>query len=208
MSSTPALELSDFPRTLAEARAGAGEALGRLWMECRNYLLFVANQHLDADLRAKVSASDLVQETFLEAQRAFAQFHGVREEELRAWLVRILANNIANATRSYRATEMRAVDREVPLAGPGEAGRGARDLAQDTPTPSDRAIAREDLEALERARARLPEHYRQALCLRYERQLSFAAIGAEMGCSAEAARKLWARAVDLLEKELNPHDEP
>ena len=64
--------------------------------------------------------------------------------------------------------------------------------------------AREELAALEQAVARLPENYRQVIRLRYDGNRTFADIGAVMGCSAEAARKLWARAVDQLEKELNP----
>ena len=36
---------------------------------CRQYLLMVANEVIGPELRAKCAASDLVQETFLEAQR-------------------------------------------------------------------------------------------------------------------------------------------
>jgi len=201
MASPPFPESADFACRLAEARAGSLEALGWLWTECRNYLLLVANEKLDPALGAKVSPSDLVQETFLEAQRDLGQFGGQREEELLAWLRRILTNNIANATRRYYGTDMRAVQREVPLLG--AEGRSL-DYCQDTPTPSKR-LAREEMQAaLDQALARLPEHYRQVIRLRYDEDLTFAAIGAALGCSAEAARKLWARAVDQLEKELKP----
>jgi RNA polymerase sigma-70 factor (ECF subfamily) len=193
---------------LAEARAGAREAFGNLWEDCRNYLLAVANKNLEADLRAKVNPSDLVQDTFLEAQRDFARFRGDHEEELLAWLGRILHHNIANVTQHYKGTQKSNVGREVPLAGPGGAGPGVQDVALDTPTPGGRAMAREDLAALERARARLPEEYREVLRLRYEEDLSFPEIGARMGCSEEAARKRFVRAVDRLRKELNPRDEP
>jgi RNA polymerase sigma-70 factor (ECF subfamily) len=206
MSSHPVPAAAEFPRMLAEARGGGNNALGGLLMQCRNYLLLVANEKLE-DLRARVNPSDLVQETFLEAQRDFAQFKGQREEELLAWLGRILANNIANARRYHRA-DKRCVDREVPLDGPSDAQPNAGNLCQQTPTPSERVSNQEELAALERARAQLPEHYRQVLHLRHERLLGFAAIGEQMGCSAEAARKLWARAVALLERELNPHEEP
>ena len=55
----------------------------------RHYLLRIAEQELDPDLRAKGGASDLVQLTFLEAQRDFARFHGDTAAELRAWLRRL-----------------------------------------------------------------------------------------------------------------------
>jgi RNA polymerase sigma-70 factor (ECF subfamily) len=208
MSSRPFVDPAEFSHVLAEARGGSGDALGRLWLECRNYLLLVANKKLDPALAAKVSPSDVVQETFMEAQRDFAQFGGRCEDELRAWLCRILANNIANATRLFHGTEKRDVEREVPIVADSDAARPPRDLLLDTPTPSDRAVADEEQTALQQALARLPDHYRQVLRLRYDDDMPFAAIGAVMGCSAEAARKLWARAVDCLAKEMNPHDEP
>jgi RNA polymerase sigma-70 factor (ECF subfamily) len=208
MSSHLFIDPAEFAHLLADARAGSREALGRLWLECRNYLLLVANKNLDPTLAAKMNPSDVVQETFLEAQRDFAQFGGTREDELRAWLCRILTNNIANATRLFHGTDKRDVDREVRLAADSDAERPARDLLLDTPSPSDHAVAREEQTALQQALARLPDHYRQVLRLRYDDDMTFAAIGAVMGCSEEAARKLWARAVDSLAQEMNPHDEP
>src|SRR5262245_49915002 len=94
------------------AQNGSGDALGELLQACRHYLLLVAEQNLDSDLRDKVAASDLVQDTCLEALRDFGrQFRGDTEEELLAWLKRILLNNLANQVRRYRGTEMRDVRR-------------------------------------------------------------------------------------------------
>ena len=191
---------TEFARLLAEARAGSPDALGRVLMECRDYLLLTADRKLDPELRCKASASDLVQETFLEAQRDFARFQGERTEELLAWLCQILFHNVANATRRYRDTEKRAVDRERSFAA-GEAGM-LREVAGDTPTPSARVAAGEETAALESALSQLPEHYRRVLHLRYQEKQPFAQIGAAMNCSSEAARKLWARAVIHLQKML------
>jgi RNA polymerase sigma-70 factor (ECF subfamily) len=197
-----------FLDALRQARAGSNEALGQLLMGCRQYLLLVANQKLDDGLRGKVNPSDVVQETFLEAQRDFSGFHGEREDELLAWLGRILSNNLANVTRHFRGTEMRAVQREVSLAGADSGPQPAGQLAADTPTPSKKAVVREQAAALEQALGRLPEHYRRAIQLRYDDDRSFAEIGEALGCSAEAARKLWARAIDQLQKALHPKHEP
>jgi RNA polymerase sigma-70 factor (ECF subfamily) len=56
---------------LPGARAGRSDDLGQILNVCRQYLLGIAQHELDADLRAKGGASDLVQETFLDAQRLF-----------------------------------------------------------------------------------------------------------------------------------------
>ena len=60
--------LADFTPSLAAARAGSREALGRVLESCRGYLLLIAQQELDPALQARGGASDLVQQTFLEAQ--------------------------------------------------------------------------------------------------------------------------------------------
>src|SRR4051794_35904655 len=61
---------------LAAARAGSNEALGQSLEPFRRYLLEVARQAVGPALRAKGGASDLVQETFLEAQQLFPRFDG------------------------------------------------------------------------------------------------------------------------------------
>ena len=197
-------EAADFAKLLAAARSGSGEALGRLLMTFRDYLLLAANRQLDAGLRSKLSPSDLVQETFLEAQRDFRRFHGEREEELLAWLGRLLTNNVANSSRSYHATEKRDVKRELALDG----GGAGHEPVLDTPSPSERVAALEEERALQAAMAHLPENYRQVLHMRYQERQTFAQIGAALGCSAEAARKLWGRAVHRLQKELKRPYEP
>ena len=77
-----------FGRLIDEARGGSALAMGQLMERCRRYLLLVANDSLDSDLRPKVGASDLVQDTFLEAHQDFSHFHGTTEREL---LPRLLA---------------------------------------------------------------------------------------------------------------------
>jgi RNA polymerase sigma-70 factor (ECF subfamily) len=202
MSSQPAPKITNFHQHLSAARAGSREDLGRLLMDCRNYLLLVANRNLDANLQGKFSPSDLVQETFFEAQRDFARFQGHHEDELLAWLSRVLLNNVANASRRYLATEKRALHREIPLANDA-GGLLAEGLCQDTPTPSEQLATKEQAAALAVALDGLPQHYRQVLRLRYQEQMTFAQIGAALGCSAEAARKHWARAVDRLQYQLD-----
>jgi RNA polymerase sigma-70 factor (ECF subfamily) len=184
---------------LAHARAGSRGALGEALEACRAYLLLIAEEELDHELRGKGGASDLVQETFLEAQRDFARFQGTTPEEWRAWLRRLLLNNLADFTRRYRATAKRGAAREVPL---DDSGGPAEDLeGGDTPA-SDRAVAREETEEFHAALARLPDEYRQVIFLRYQEQLSFEEVGGRLGRTPNAARLLWLRAIERLKKEM------
>jgi len=192
----------DLVQLLAAARAGSPEALGQVLESFRAYLLLVADRELDPEVRAKGGASDLVQDTFLEAQRDFERFQGTSAEELRAWLRRVLLNNVANFTRQFRQRAKRDVGREVSLEAGGSSHERGAGLAADTVSPSDAALAQEQAQALARAMERLPEDYRQVLALRHEEQLTFEQIGQKMERTANAARMLWLRAVERLQKEM------
>jgi RNA polymerase sigma-70 factor (ECF subfamily) len=180
------------------------EALGQALEEFRHYLLRIAEQELAPDLRAKGGASDLVQLTFLEAQRDFAKFHGDSAPELRAWLRCLLVDNLANFERHYRATAKRRVAREVAL-DPGSSSPLPGGAAYaNTPSPSEEAMAQERAQALQWALEQLPEEYRRVITLRHYEQLPFEEIGKRMERSPEAARKLWSRAIERLRQELGP----
>ena len=68
--------LTELESWILAARQGNREALGRALSSVRDYLLLVANEELDPALHAKGNASDLVQETFLRAQRGVEAFRG------------------------------------------------------------------------------------------------------------------------------------
>jgi RNA polymerase sigma-70 factor (ECF subfamily) len=186
---------------LAAARAGSQEALGQALEACRGYLLLIAQRELGAPLQAKGGASDLVQETLMEAVRDFGHFQGTSEDELLHWLRRLLLNNLADFTRQYRETGKRQIDREIRLEG-GDSSDERGGLAASLPSPSNEAIAIEQAEAIRRAVEQLPEDYRRVLVLRYQEGRSFEEIGTLLGLTANAARKLLLRAVERVQREL------
>jgi RNA polymerase sigma-70 factor (ECF subfamily) len=192
---------SDAERWLPAAQAGSKEALAQMLEACRGYLLFIAAQELDPVLRVKGGASDLVQETILEAYRDFAGFQG-GEAELLNWLRRLLRNNLANFARRYRDTGKRQMSAEIPLDGGDSSNLPARTLIGNDSTPSAHAMANEQAEAVEKALQRLPDDYRQVILLRYREELPFEEIGRLMGRSPNAVEKLWLRAVERLRLEL------
>jgi len=187
---------------LAAARAGSREGLGQALEACRAYLLGVANKELDHALQAKGGASDLVQETFLEAQRDFPRFQGSSEAELLAWLRQILLHRLGKFARRFSGTQKRQVASEIPLTTDGSSTSWQVQLAADATSPSGLAMAQEQAESLRQALERLPEDYRQVLALRYQQGKTFEEIGELLGRSADAARKVWWRAIERLQKEL------
>src|SRR5262245_10272394 len=111
-----AAETADVPTLLALARAGAPDALGRLLENYRRYLSILARIQIGRRLQRKVEEGDLVQETFLEAHRAFDRFRGRTEAELVQWLRQILAARIAMLVRHYFGTQRRNAYLERELA--------------------------------------------------------------------------------------------
>jgi RNA polymerase sigma-70 factor, ECF subfamily len=173
---------------------------------CRQYLLMIAKEVIGPELQAKIGASDLVQDTFVEAQRHLARFRGTSNAEMRAWLRKILECRLSNVRRAYLATGMRALGREVALETLLVWSEIPDDvLASRTPSPSSHAMRSELSQALDRALARLPEHYRQVVLYRHQDELPWDEIGQRMGCSADAARMVWSRAIRQLKKEMENH---
>jgi RNA polymerase sigma-70 factor (ECF subfamily) len=191
---------------IASARSGCGSALAELIGTYRSYLLLVANQELDPRLRGKVAASDVVQETCAEIARRFPAFRGDGEEEWRAWIRQMLLHDLQDARRRFLDTAKRCVGHEVPLQGSSESAGLRHDLPAPDPSPGSRLIAEEEAALLRAAMERLPEDYRQVIRLRNWQLLPFDEVGRQMSRSAEAARKLWARAIVLLQDELQTRE--
>lgn len=184
------------------ARRGDEAAFGQLAHWCRQYLLNVANEELTGDVAIKVAPSDVVQETLFEAHRDIGGFRGGSPEELRGWLRKILLHNIADAVRDYRVRQKRNVAREVRLDEACADSDDGFDLPEDTDGPVERAEARELGLQLSNALASLPIHYRKVIELRNRDRLGFAEIGERLQRTEDGARKLWARAIDRLRREL------
>jgi RNA polymerase sigma factor (sigma-70 family) len=72
-------------------------------------------------------------------------------------------------------------------------------------SPSNHALHNEWNLALEQALSRLPDRYRQAVVWRHQEQLSWQEIGRRLGCTADAARKVWTRGIQHLRRELEEH---
>ena len=184
---------------LQKARAGDGQALGRLLELYRNYLRLLARTQIDGGLRVRLAPSDLVQETLLEAHRDFGNFLGTTEKELLAWMRQILVRNLADQVRRHRAGPrdwQRQESLEAMLDRSSQEVEEA--LARSISSPSAIAARREQAVLLADALAQLPPHYRDVIVLRNLERRRFDDIAGRMGRSAGAVRMLWARALEKL----------
>lgn len=198
----------DTQRLLEAARSGAADSLGQLLELYRNYLKLMAITHLDPQIQARCSPSDVVQETFLEAHRDFAQFQGEGEAQFLAWLRRILVNNLARAIERHVRAKRRSVRRELSLDRIGmsldqSTARLCSVLAGREDTPSAQLKRNERAVILADQLAGLPDDYRRVLVLRHLRGLPFKDVAEQMDRTPGAVRMLWVRAIGALRERLD-----
>jgi len=195
---------------IAQVRRGLDEArrrqhLGELLELYRNYLKLLARAQVDLHLRSRADASDLVQETFLDACRDFHQFRGSTEAELMAWLKKILIYNVAKFIQRQVVAKKRDARRDVSLdrhlaAVNQSSAHFEAALASPASTPSVQASRRERAAVVADYLAQLPPAYREVILLRNLEGLAFAEVARRMQRSSGAVRILWVRALDHLRK--------
>jgi RNA polymerase sigma-70 factor (ECF subfamily) len=141
---------------------------GRGLDDYRDYLRLLARMQLSPRLQSKLDASDIVQQTILQAHQGRSQFRGKTEGEWLAWLRVILANTLAAATRHF-FTECRDLGRERRLEFDIEQSSSRLEslLIDDQSSPSARAVRCEEVLRLARAMNRLPDDQRRVIELHH-----------------------------------------
>jgi RNA polymerase sigma-70 factor, ECF subfamily len=165
----------------------------------RDYLLLLVRLQLGSGLRAKLDASDIVQQAILHAHERRSQFRGATEGEWLAWLRAILVNALAGASRRLHA-QSRDPGRERSLEADLErsASRTESQLAADQTSPSERVVRGEELLRLAHAIARLPEDQRSVVELHYLKGLTVAEVAEQIGRTRPAAVGLLFRGLKRL----------
>ena len=194
----------DREHLLELARTGEDSALGSLLELYRPYLTLLARLQIGRRLQGKVDPADMVQETFLESSRHFAQFRGTTEPELTAWLRQILATCLSHLVRRYYGTQARDIRLEQVLEDELDQSSRAidRGLIARQGTPSQSVARREQAVILADALNCLPVDYREVIILRHLEGLTFPEVAQRMGRSQDSIEKLWVRALPRLRRAL------
>ena len=200
-----AMSASNPEMLLVLAKAGDGEALGRLLERHRGYLILLARMQLGRLLRGKIDAEDILQETSLEAHRGIARFRGTSEAAFRSWLRQILAAVLSNQVRRYRGTKGRDARLERRLLDDLDRSSRALDrgLVAEQSSPSQQVARRERALLLAEALSLLPDDYRDVIVLRHLEGLGFAEVADRMGRTEDSVKNLWVRALARLRRTLD-----
>ena len=187
-----------------EFRRGNAGVRDRLLQHYRPWLVTLVRMQGHDGLQHKFDASDVVQQTMLEAVRDLPQFQGSTEAEFAAWLRQILAHTLGHEVRRFRGTDKRDVSREVSIDQSLEQSsmRLRQMLADDASSPSHQAARAEQEVILAEVLERLPDDYRQIIVLRNLEGVSHEEAARRMNRNEGAVRMLWVRALAHLKKEL------
>jgi RNA polymerase sigma-70 factor (ECF subfamily) len=190
---------------LERARRGDREALGRLLEAQRAALHRLAERKLDGRVAVRVDASDVIQQTFLEAHRSFPQFAGLDARDLAAWLQGILDHKAAGAVRDHAVLQKRDVRRERSMDdSQGAAAPLKQELDAGHSSPSQKAIRGEEMQGLEQALTALPDDQREAVRLRHLEGWALDDIARRLGRTPAATAGLIKRGMQALRRRLHP----
>lgn len=172
---------------VARAANGERDAVEELYRLYRSQLVDVAHARLGRTLHDLTESIDLVQSVWKDLLVELPSFEYRGPGSFPAWLRTCLIHKI-ETERKYFAAAKRDAHRVEPLA----AVEGLPSASSD-PTPSQAAASTEELARLAAILERFPRPQRQALLARLRDDCSFAEIGERLGCSEDAARKLYQR---------------
>ena len=170
----------------------------------RPWLHLLARMETARILDGKFDASDVVQQTMVEAIRALPQFRGESDAELLAWLRQVLAHVLGHEIRRYKGTRRRDIGRELSLDQSLEqsATRLGNLLVAPESSPSAKAARNEREVMVAEVLSRLPEDYRDVIILHNLQGLEHEEVARRMGRSPGAVRMLWIRALTRLREEM------
>lgn len=184
------------------AEGGGAEAEHRLWERHREPLRRMIGSRLDPALGRRADASDVVQETMIEARRRLAAYLRDPAMPFHLWLRQIARDRLVDAHRKHRGAGVRSLDRERSLALPAFADRSSIELAaqlQDpATTPAASAMRRELERRFREVLAGLDEDDREILLLRHFEAMTNGEAARALGLSEPAAGMRHLRALRRL----------
>ena len=199
---------SRFPSEadLIEAAAGGNqEALADLLEHYRPRLLRMIELRMDARLRRRVDAGDILQDAFVDAAARLSAYCSDASVDVYIWLRGLVRDRLIDQYRHHVGAQKRSAGRELSgmlMQTESSSLAIAEALAQQMTSPSG-AVARVELRnSVQAAVAGLDHADREILLLRNYEQLSLDQAAQSLGISKSGANKRHLRALRALKKRL------
>jgi RNA polymerase sigma-70 factor (ECF subfamily) len=189
---------------IERARGGDREALKEIFTRYRGRLRHMVDMRLDTRLRARIDASDVIQEAFLEVANRLDEYLQDPKLPLFLWLRLVVGGRLMKLHREHLGTQMRDAGREISLyhgalPAASSAALAAQLLGKHT-SPSEAAVRAERMLRLQEALNTLEPIDREIVSLRQFEELNIAETAQVLGIEAGAAAKRYIRALKRLKE--------
>ncbi|MCA8948734.1 MAG: sigma-70 family RNA polymerase sigma factor [Planctomycetes bacterium] len=175
-------------------RDGDGSALAQLFDRERGRLHRMVQFRLDPRLVGRIDPEDVVQETWLEAEKRVAAFLA-DDKPFFLWVRLITQQTMVDLHRKHIGTKMRAAAREVQ--SPASSALSGFFVGHIT-SPSGAAMRAELRQRIEAALDSMDDIDREVLLLRHFEELSNKEAAAVLGIQENAASNRYVRALGRL----------
>lgn len=197
-----AKNLSDTIQLIERLRAGDQEAFNEVFTRHRGRLRRMVEMRLDWRLQARLDASDVIQEAYLEAVTRMDEYLREPALPLFLWLRLIVGERLTRLHRHHLGTKMRDAGRELslyrrPLPAASSMALAAQLLGKHT-SPTQAAVRAERMLRLQEALNALDPIDREILSLRHFEELTRAETAKVLGIEEGTAAKRYIRALKRL----------
>jgi RNA polymerase sigma-70 factor (ECF subfamily) len=196
-SSRPNLET-----LLEEARGGNTTAREDLLALYRPYLRLAAGRRLPRVVQKRLDASDIAQQTLVDAVRGLEDFRGRTEPEFTAWMMKLLERNLLQSLRNHTLGKRDVRLEQNWTDESGSAQMIWHSLAGSGSSPESRIVHGETALQLAAALDKLPAEQRTAVELRYIAHKSLQEISHQMERTVGSVAGLIRRGVESMQTHL------
>lgn len=201
---------AETDRLVERAQRGDRAATELLLGQHRNRLRRMINLRMDPRLAARLDASDVVQETFVEAAGKMDDYFQTPNCPFYPWLRQIALQRLSQLHRHHIHVQRRSIKREAQW-NMGLPDRSALLLADqlvaDDTSPSGNMLREERRASVKNALGRLKEQDREVLVMHNLERMTLKETAAALGITAAAVQSRYRRAVERLHNLLNELEE-
>lgn len=184
--------------------------LPELFESFRTRLHTLVEVRIDRRIRARVDASDIVQEAFVDAVRRFPEFQRDRKMSPYLWLRFLTMQQLTLAHRRHLGVKARAAGREQSIEAMQQAGVDsgvmAFCLAGNDSTPSAQVSRAEGIQNLTVALDAMEPLDREVLALRHFEQLKNVEIAQVLDMTESGVSQRYRRALKKIGQALKGYD--
>lgn len=194
---------------LRSARDGDPEALANIFTKYRQRLKKMVHVRLNPQLKGRLDASDVIQDTLVEAARTLDRFLAEPSLPVYLWLRHLANEKLIEAHRRHLGAQKRDASRDLSIHGVALNATSeavAIELICQTTSPDEAAIKEDRKQRLTLALDKMDPLDKEILTLKHFEQLSNREVAELLDISYEAAKKRYFRAIHKLQRLLGEDD--